>query len=273
MNKLVTAAKIAVLVVVIIAFDFPIINAVLTSLKSKLDVISSPPKWIFWPVLTHFENLFSAGGYDFPRFLTTSVLVSAGSSIAVIVLCLPAAYAIARRAPGGAIIVLSVTALRLVPPIVLAVPIFIVFGPLHLIDTRFGLILADTLVNIPLTLLLLISFVGDIPKEFDEAAAIDGASVLTTLRMVIFPLVLPGVMTATMLSFIISWNEFVYALVLTIDSATPVTVGATLFITAWGIRWGDISAAIVVSVIPTLLVTLLGQRYIVKGLTFGGVKN
>jgi multiple sugar transport system permease protein len=273
MKKLVGFVKGIVLILIIVVINFPIINAVLTSLKSRLDVVSSPPKWIFQPELSHYTNLFAAGGYDFPRFLTTSVIVSLGSGVAVILLCLPAAYAIVRKAPGRIALLMGVTGLRLVPAIVLAVPIFIVFGPLHLLDTRAGLIIAETLVNIPLTLLLLISFVGDIPKEFEEAAAIDGASVLTTLRLVIFPLVLPGIMTTTMLSFIISWNEFVYALVLTIDSATPVTVGATLFITAWGIRWGDISAAIVVSVVPTLLITLLGQRFIVKGLTFGGVKG
>ena len=273
MKALATAAKVTVLVVIIGILDLPIINAILTSLKSRLDVVASPPKWIFQPELSHYANLFSAGGYDFVRFLTTSVIVSLGSSVLVILLCLPAAYGIVRKAFGGSALLSGVTALRLVPAIVLAVPVFIVFGPLQLLDTRLGLIIADTMVNVPLTLLLLVSFVGDIPKDFEEAAAIDGASVLTTLRLVIFPLVLPGIMTAAMLSFIISWNEFVYALVLTIDESTPVTVGATLFITAWGIRWGDISAAIVVSVVPTLLVTLIGQRYIVKGLTFGGVKN
>ena len=260
-----------VIVATVAVLDFAVLNTLLTSFKADAVISASPPVWVFEPVLTHYRNVF-AGAYPFPSFFANSLAVSAGASALTLVAAFTAAYAIARRGAGRAQLLPLVVSLRLMPPIVFAIPMFVLFQGLRLLDTRMGLILANSVANLPLALLILSGFIQDVPREVEEAARLDGCTTFGILWKVLLPLTLPGVATAGILAFLWSWNEYLFGLMLTIRRATPVTVGASLFVTAWGIRWGDIAAAISAAVVPTLALTFFVQRYLVRGLSLGAVR-
>lgn len=258
--------------VLLFVFNLPIINTVITSFKSNADISSKPPKWLFKPVSDHYRNVLFGYGYDFPQFFLNSIVISLGASLLTIALCLPAAYSIVRFRTGGSNPLFFVMSLRLVPVIVFLIPLFIVYRYLHLYDTQLGLIFMNTLINAPLGMLLFVGFIQDVPKELEEAAMIDGASAFTVLRCIVFPLIFPGMVAVTILVFIFSWNEFFMSLILSLTKATPVTVGASLFVTAWEVRWGEIAATITMSVIPTLIFIFFIQRYLVRAFTGGALK-
>jgi multiple sugar transport system permease protein len=135
------------------------------------------------------------------------------------------------------------------------------------------LILANTFVNITLALLIFSSAIKDLPYEIEEAAHVDGAGVFRILRSIIFPLMGPGLAAVGVLTFIFSWSDYLFAVVLSSSEATPVTVGAANFVTSYGVRWGDISAAVTLSVLPPLIFATLAQKYLVKGLSSGAIKG
>ncbi len=257
----------------LLIFIFPLFMAFLTSLKTEEDIVSFPPKWVFAPSVEHYRNVFYGSGYPFDLFFLNSFTISFGASITTVLLCAPAAYAMVRLGVGLKRFFPFVTGLRLLPPIVFAIPYYMMFQFFGLLDTRTGLIWVGVLMNVPLTLMLLAGFIQELPKEIEEAAMIDGCSNYRILASVVFPLIAPGAAAAAILTFIFTWNEFLFVRILSDFKATTVTVGSTLFIQAYGIRWGDVAAAIALSVIPPLVFTLFVQRYLVKGLSMGAVKG
>lgn len=259
------------LAILIIIFDSPLLNALLTSLKADGTINSFPPKWIFKPTGQHFLDLFN-GPYPFAKYFMNSIVVSIGSSLLVIVVGLPAAYSMIRLNAAKRLLGIVVS-LRLLPPIVFAIPYYMLYQWIGLVDTRIGLVLLNTLFNLPLGLLLLVSFLQELPYEIEEAARVDGCGTYGILGRIVLPLLGPGIVAVMILTFVFTWNEFLFSLVLTSQHATTITVGATMFITSWGIRWGDVSAAIVLSVIPPLLFTIFLQKYLVKSLSMGAVKG
>jgi multiple sugar transport system permease protein len=263
----------AVSIAIVLVFLIPIFGTILTSFKADADINRRPPTWIFAPTLVHYANVFGDAGYSFPAFFGNSLVVALGTSALVVAINLPAAYAIVRYGLGRKRLFPYVVSLRLVPPVVFIVPFFIMYQAVGLVDTLHGLILVNTLFNTPLALLLFVGFIQDLPREIEESALIDGASAWVVLTRVVFPLLLPGLAVVLVMTFLWTWNEFLFSLVLSFTDATTVTVGASLFVTAWGVRWGDIAAAITLSLLPTLLFTFLTQRYLVAGLTFGAVKE
>jgi multiple sugar transport system permease protein len=263
----------AVAVGAVLIFMLPLINTIATSFKADRDINMLPPSWVFQPIPDHYNNVFYAAGYPFPKFFANSAIISLGTSLLVLLINLPAAYGIVRHGAGGPRLFAFVVGLRLLPPVVFIVPMFIVFQTLGMLDSLHGLILINTLVNTPLALLLLVGFIQDLPREVEESALIDGATNLQVLRYIVMPLVLPGAAVVLVMTFLWAWNEYLFSLVLTFNKATTVTVGAALFVTAWGVRWGDIAATITLSLIPTLIFTFLVQRYLIAGLTLGALKQ
>ena len=259
--------------IILLIFNFPIISSVLTSLKTNADISSSPPKWIFKPILTHYQNVLYAYGYDFKQFFINSIIISLVTSLLVIIIALPAAYSIVRFNPLGGNPLVMVLSLRLVPILVFIIPIFILFKYLSLLDTKTGLILMNTVINAPLSLLLLVGFVQDIPESIEEAATIDNANTLAILWYIILPLVLPGIAATACLVFIFTWNEYFMSLILSFQNSIPVTVGSSLFITAWEVKWGEIAAAITLSIIPVLFFVFFLQKYLVRAFTAGAIKE
>jgi multiple sugar transport system permease protein len=185
------------------------------------------------------------------------------------------AYGFLRfRIPGGNLLFFLVLATRMVPHIVLIVPLFLMLQRLGILDTRLGLILVYTALDIPLVMWIMRGFFADFPWELEDAARIDGASRTGFFFRVLLPLSQPGLAAVAVFTFIANWNEFMMALVLT-STQTPRTmpVALAVFNTEFGVRWDYLSAAGVLLIVPTLLFTFLMQKYIVSGLTFGAVKS
>lgn len=259
--------------IVALIVNVPLLNAALVSFKPDGEIAKNPLALPASPTLDHYANVLYASGYDFPRFFLNSALIAIGTVLVVLVIAIPATYAIVRLGFGGRWIISSASGLRLLPAIFFVVPFFILFSTLGLQDTIQGLIAANAFLNLPLAIILLSSALGDIPQEIEEAAAVDGASIYRTLGSIVLPLLAPTVVAVAVLVFIFSWNDYLFALVLSTSNATPVTLGAANFITSTGIRWGDISAASVLSTLPPLLFAVFAQRYLVSGLSSGAVKG
>ena len=160
----------------------------------------------------------------------------------------------------------------MLPPVVFLIPMGMLFMSYHLLDTKFGLIIVYLTFNIPFATWTLKSFIEEIPREIEESALIDGAGRLGVITKVTFPLCAPGLVAVSLICFIFSWNEFLYALVLTSLRAVTMTVGTARFLTGYAIWWGDISAAATVAMIPVIILGFLSQKYLVRGLTLGAIK-
>ncbi|MET3288326.1 carbohydrate ABC transporter permease [Brevibacillus fluminis] len=254
-------------------FLSPLLLDFITSLKTEGDIASFPPKWAFVPTFEHYQSVFSSSGYPFGQFFLNSFLIASIASVATVAICLPAAYAMVRYGLGSKRFFSFIVSLKLLPPIVFAIPYFAMFQFVGLLDTKTGLIWVAVIMNIPLTLLLMVGFIQELPKEIEEAAVMDGCSPTAILTKIVLPLIAPGVAAAAILTFIFTWNEFLFVRILSDVKAMTTTVGSTLFIQAYGIRWGDIAAAIALSVLPPLIFTFFVQRYLVKGLSMGAVKG
>lgn len=261
------------LAAILLMFLFPLLLDFQTSLKTEGDIASFPPKWVFTPTLEHYENVFSGSGYPFGQFFLNSFVIASGTSIVTVLVCIPAAYAMVRFGVGLKKFFSFIISLKLLPPIVFAIPYFALYQFAGLLDTRTGLIWAAVVMNVPLTLMLMVGFIQELPVEIEEAALMDGCSPGGILARIVFPLIGPGVAAAAILTFIFTWNEFLFVRILSDARAMTTTVGSTLFIQAYGIRWGDIAAAIALSVLPPLVFTFFVQRYLVKGLSMGAVKG
>jgi multiple sugar transport system permease protein len=240
--------------IIAMVVNIPLINAILVSFKPDGEIAKNPLSLPTNPTLDHYANVLYASGYNFPQFFANSAMISMGAVLLVLVIAVPATYAIVRLRFGGHWIIDGASALRLLPAIFFVVPFFILFSNLGLQDT------------IPAGL-------RDIPNEVEEAAAVDGASIYRTLFSVVLPMLAPTIVAAAVLVFIFSWDDYLFALVLSTSNATPVTLGAANFITSTGIRWGDISAASFLSTLPPLIFAVFAQRYLVSGLSAGAVKG
>ncbi|WP_427017373.1 carbohydrate ABC transporter permease [Pseudarthrobacter sp. P1] len=259
--------------VIALVVNIPLLNAVLVSFKPDGEIARSPLSLPSSPTLDHYTNVLHGSGYDFPKFFLNSALISLGTVLLVLVVAVPATYAIVRLGFGGHWIISGASGLRLLPAIFFVVPFFLLFSTLGLQDTVPGLIVANSFLNLPLAIILLSASLRDIPAEIEEAAAMDGASVYRTLGGIVLPMLAPAMVAVSVLVFIFSWNDYLFALVLSTSNATPVTLGAANFITSTGIRWGDISAASFLSTLPPLVFAVFAQRYLVSGLTAGAIKG
>ncbi|WP_171816342.1 carbohydrate ABC transporter permease [Thermotoga profunda] len=258
--------------IVILIFNLPLINVVMTSFKNNATISQSPPPLLFVPTLRHYYDILTSPTFLFSRFLTNSILIALFSSMITITICLLAAYAIVRLGVGSPLLLAFVTNLRAIPLIIFAPSIYVLFKQFDLIDTRTGIIMVHILVNIPIALSLLVSFMQDIPKEIEESAHLDGANRVQILLRIILPMISSPMVATFILSFMYSWNEFLFALILSIKKATTLTIGASLFITAWGVQWGRIAAATTLSVIPPFVFAFYVQKYLVEAFT-GGLKE
>lgn len=262
-----------VFAVTMVLFNFPIAATILTSLKTTADIAMSPPVWLFTPTLEHYRAVLTDPGLDFPRYLVNSTVIALGGTALAAVLSLPAAYAIVRLNVGARTILPLVTNLRAVPLVIFAIPIYLMFQLAGLLDSRTGLALIACLINLPVTLILIVGWLQDLPVELEDAARVDGAGTLKVLRHVVLPLARPILLAAAILGFVFAWNEFLFGLILSTRDAVPVTVGATFFITSWGVRWGATAAAMTLSVLPPMLLGLVAYRFLGGALTGGAVKG
>ena len=272
-NVLTDAMRWTVFVVVALIVNFPVLATILTSFKNDADINAYPPKWIFTPTLDHYRDVLTSPTVNYLHYVTNSIVIAVLGTVFAIVLTLPAAYAMARYNIGSKWLLPIITNLRALPLIIFAIPFYFMFQTVGLLDTRLGLALISCIINIPIALVLFVGFVQDLPRDFDDAAKIDGASMWQILRHIVIPLSRPVMLAVFILSFIYSWNEFLFGLILTTKSAVPVTVGATFFVTSRGIEWGPTAAAMTIGVLPPLILGLFAYPYMGKSMLTGGVKG
>jgi multiple sugar transport system permease protein len=265
-------AQLAMLLVVS-AFVLPYAHLLLTSLKGPSEVLAIPPTFIPGrPEFTNYLTALSDPGIG--RSFVNSVVVAVGGTALTLLLAIPAAYAAAFYGTklGRAFLMIALI-VRMLPPVALAIPIFQAFRQLHLIDTQLGLTLAQTIISLPLVIWLLAAFFEAIPQALEEAALIDGCNRLTAMIRVTLPVAGGGIAVAAIFAFLSSWNEFLFALMLTSVNAVTVPLAIANFKSQFGIDWGSMTALAVMYSLPVIAVTLALQRRIVAGMTFGAVKG
>jgi multiple sugar transport system permease protein len=190
-----------------------------------------------------------------------------------IALSFPVGYSIARYKTGGKNLLFWILSLRISPPIVFIIPIYFLFQMLNLLDKQFGLILIYQTFNVPLAVWLFRSYVHDIPIDYEEAALIDGASKVQVLTRITLRLSLPAVIAVFVLAFIAAWNEYIFALILTITKSRTWSVGSQIFVGTYDIQWGELSAAAIVGIVPPLILAYLLRKRLIEGFTMGLLKG
>lgn len=249
---------------------FPIVWMVLTGFKTETQAIASPTLF-FTPTLESYAAV--QGRADYMKFALNSVYISLGATFLALAIAIPSAYAMAflptKRTKGTLLWMLST---KMLPPVGVLVPIYLIFRDLGLLDTRTGLIVIYTLMNLPIIIWMLYTFFKDVPKDILEAGRMDGASTLHEVCYLLIPLTLPGIASTGLLSVILSWNEAFWSLNLTSSQAAPLTAYIASFSSPEGLFWAKLSAASTMAVAPILIFGWLTQKQMVRGLTFGAVK-
>jgi len=248
----------------------PIVWMGLTAFKSERDVLSIPPKIVFTPTIENFNYVFEKS--NIIKGLVNSLIVS----IAVIVITVPvgmfAAYSLARYNIGGGHLAFYILTIKMFPPIAAVIPYFVIFRNIGLLDNVISLILLNSLFNLPFTTWLLISFIREIPVDLEEAAMISGATRFEAFREIILPLLRPALAVTAIFAGIFTWNEFLFAFVLSRTEAITITRVMAGFFTERGILWGPLSSCALIATAPMFMLALATQKYIVRGLTLGAVK-
>lgn len=257
--------------IVMIVFLTPIYLIAASSIKPSPIMFQKPPAFIFAPTFEHYHALFTER--PFARFIGNSLVVALGSTAFSLFFGTIAAYAISRirhkRMNDVAFWILS---LRMFPPIAVVVPYYIIFRTTGLLDTPLALIIVYSTANIPLTVWLMKGFFDEVPTALEEAAAVDGHGLIAIFWKITLPLAAPGLAVSAVFCFIFSWNEFLFALMLTGSQAQTATVAVMSFWSSDAVQWGRIMAGSFVILIPGVIFVLTCQRWLVRGLTMGSVK-
>ncbi|GAT74414.1 ABC transporter permease protein y4oR [Microbacterium sp. HM58-2] len=261
------------LAVTLVLYGFPFLYLLLTSFKTPLDAISVPPSVLpgQWSLENYVIALTREG---VPAALINSVITAVTSTAISLVLAVPAAYAITRfRTPSGQVFILAALVARMVPTIAVGVPLVEVMRTLGLTDTSFGLAVAHTTISLPLSIWLMSSFFEAVPEELEEAAKVDGCSRIQALVRVVLPVVTGGLAVTAIFAFLASWNEFLFALLLSAVRAQTAPIVIANFQSQFGLEWGAMTALAAIYSLPVVLLTMFLQRHIVAGLTLGAVKG
>jgi multiple sugar transport system permease protein len=264
--------ELPVLVILVFALA-PFVWMLLTSVKPNADLSIFPVR--YWPsefTADHFKMLWQRTSF-FHNWLN-SLLIATGAVIVGLSVSIPAAYAFSRfKFAGRNMFLTGFLVINMFPVVLLIIPLFVLMRHLGLIDTFIGVIIGHSTFSIPFSIWMLVSYFNAIPQDLDEAAVIDGASRLQTIRLVVLPLIMPGVVTTAIYVFITSWNEYLYAMMLSGDKVRPVTVALQLFIGEFTVQWGLLTAGGALIALPVTLLFLVIQKRLVGGLTAGAVKS
>ena len=262
-------------VVIVGLLLFPVYWMLLTSLRSEAEAVQTPPE-----LLPSGADLsaYQVAVLDNPtirRAVLNSLIISAGTMALTMLLAVPAAYVLARRRVRGVTpMMLLLLIVQLLPGIAVATPLFVLFRQLGLLNSLFGIVLADATITLPFAILILRPFFLRIPRELEMAALVDGCRPLGAFARVVLPVSRPGIVTVAALSFLLAWGEFLFALSLTTsESVQPLTVALATFSSSTGTPWSQVMAVATVVAIPIVLLFIAIQRYIVGGLTLGGIKE
>lgn len=263
----------AVALLLVLSYALPYLYLVSTALKPAADVQQIPPS--FFPQRMSLENFTSViGTVGLPEAFLNSAIVAVLTTLLSLLIAVPAAYVSALyRRRITMLFMLFALVTRMVPAVSLGVPLFQIMKTLGLLDTTLGLVLAHTSTAVPLAMLLMAAFFDGVPKELEEAARVDGCTRFGAFWHIVLPVMPSGIAITALFSFIASWNEFLYALLLTSESSKTAPIVIAEFNSVYGLAWGPMTAAAVLYSLPVILVTLVLQKQIVGGLTFGAVKG
>lgn len=274
MNSRQTAAILTGLALVpILAWTlFPIFWITTASFKTELALYAQPPQWLFSPILTNYRHVLTT--IPFLRYLANSLVIAVGTTLGSVALGTLAGYGFARfRFWGSDTVRFLVLVTRMAPRMALVVPYYLMMQKLGLLDTYTGLVVAYVSFALPFSIWLLIGFFLDIPMEVEEAAMIDGCTRIGVLLRVVIPIAAPGLAVAAIFAFLLSWNEFLFAMILSGVNAKTLPVVIAGLSTELGPLYGEMSAAAVMVMLPNMIMTLILQRYLVRGLALGAVKG
>ena len=248
---------------------FPFLWMLSSSFKTQVDIIAWPPRFLFTPTLQNYRKVFDE--QDFLKYFLNSTIVAVSAVGLSLALGLPAAYSIARFTQRKLAVFILLA--RLMPGISFLMPWYIVFSRLDLMDSYTALILSHMLIALPIVVWIMSSYFATIPPEMEESAMVDGATRQYAFWKIILPLSGPGIITATTLSFIFSWNNFMFSQVLSMEKTKTLPIAVYNFLSYAEVDWGGVMAAAVAIMAPAIVLTMIFQKYVVKGLTMGAVKG
>ncbi|PKL27463.1 MAG: hypothetical protein CVV46_11480 [Spirochaetae bacterium HGW-Spirochaetae-2] len=255
----------------------PLLWVFLLSLKSQADILAWPPKFIFSPTLENYKNIFTSSSTQhlpFMRVFSNSVIITGVTMIISLSLSALAAYSLGRLNPKGKMkINYLVLGLRMIPPIAIVVPLYIMWNKFGLYDTRIGLIIPFIALDIPLSTWLLQGFFEGIPRNLEDAAVIDGCTRFEAFYKIILPLAAPGIAATSIFSFSLSWNNLTLPLPLTLTKAATMPVLASQVRTDEGVLWGQLGAYSTLMIVPMIIFTIFASKYLISGLSSGAVKE
>ena len=234
------------------------------------EALSYDPRILPAATLDNYRQILEGSG--FALAYRNSIVIALGSTLMSLPFAAATGYAFARFRTGGSLPRFVVLATQMLPPVILVLPIFTIFRPLGLTNSVLGLVIAYSALNLPFLIWILMGFFEGVPVEFEWAAYVDGATPFGAFWRVVVPVSLPGIMAAGVLSFILAWNEFLFALVLSGPTSATVPVALAGLQSQNGVQIAKVSAGVVMAVLPILLASRFIQRHLVRGLTFGGIK-
>jgi len=262
-----------------------------TATKTKLDAFSLPPKWIYRPIIDNFKNIFIAGAGGgalgevkiatkrftwslFPHQLLNSIIVGFISTGLAVFIGSLSAYVFSRfKVKGEGDLLFIILSSRMLPPIVIVIPLAIMYRVLNLYDTQIGLIIMYTVFNLAFAVWIMRSFIDEIPKEYEEAAMVDGYSRFQAFFKFVLPEMGPGMAATAIFSLIMAWNEFTFALLLTGERARTAPPAIAHQLGTAGVNWGQIAAGSVIMVVPVIVFTFILRKNLIRGFTFGAIKG
>lgn len=248
---------------------FPFIWMVLSSFKNQSQMMNIKYLFKFDVTLKNYKDIFTNSSFVKP--ILNSFIIAFFSTVFSLLLALPASYAIARFGLKRMSMILLIV--RMIPAITFLVPWFVIFTKIGIVDTYFGLILAHMVVGLPFIVWIMVPFFESLPRELEESASVDGSTRLNSFLKIILPLSIPGIVTSAILSFIFSWNNFMFGIILSGRNTKTLPVAIYSFISYTDINWGGLMAGSVVVTIPVIIISMILQKYIIKGLTAGAVKG
>jgi multiple sugar transport system permease protein len=260
-----------VLVLACLVVVLPLLWIFRTSLAYRVIAYKIPPQWLFTPTLDNYRIIFKEE--PFHLYFLNSMAVASLSTLVCLAIGAPAAFSYSRFRTGGDSLRVSMLATQMLPAITLVIPFFLIYKMIGLYNTRIGLVITYITFNIPFIVWILIGFFEGIPRELDESAMVDGCTRFSAFTRIIVPLSLPGMLSAGIFSFVLSWNEFLFALILTGKRTKTLPVAVSGLITQQGTQIGAVSAAIVLIILPMILLYFGLRTFLIQGMVAGAVKE
>lgn len=262
--------QIILICLIVVVILLPIVWMVLAAFKTTVDVFQL--KLFFEPTLDNFRTIWG-GQFDIKNKLINSLIIATCTVVVTIPLATLAAYSFSRfRMLGGRFLLVMILSTQFVPAVVIVLPFFVFYRDLGLLDSRLGLVLIYLSLLMPFAVWMIKGFIDGIPLDTEEAALVDGSNRFQVIKNIVLPMAMPGIITASIFCFILAWNEFIFAIILTTKDAQTMPVGLALFSTEEGVRWELLSAAGIIIMVPMFILALIIQRHFVKGMTMGAVR-